>query len=123
MAEGKTTQHSESLGERVAQKSHEQTTVHGHQMDRATIFKFAGLIAFVALIAVIVVVAWPYIADVFTEGGVDRLVERVRNAGLNIVAVCAILDRQEGGREAIKEAGYDLLALFTREELVRLGRA
>lgn len=62
--------------------------------------------------------------DVVTTGGsLLKACERVRNAGLNIVAVCAILDRQEGGREAIKEAGYDLLALFTREELVRLGRA
>ena len=50
-------------------------------MDKATIFKFAGLIAFIVLMVVIVAVAWPYIADVFTEGGVDRLVERVQNAG------------------------------------------
>lgn len=71
----------ETLRERVSQKSHEQTTVHGHPMDKATIFKFAGLVAFFVLLAVIVVAAWPYIADVFTEGGVDRLVERVRSAG------------------------------------------
>ena len=50
-------------------------------MDRSTIFKFAGLIAFIALIIGIVVLAWPYLADVFTEGGVERLVERVQNAG------------------------------------------
>lgn len=59
----------------------EQTVVHGHKMDKATVFKFAGLVAFIALMAVIVVVAWPYISDVFSEGGVDRLVERVQNAG------------------------------------------
>ncbi|HAM15842.1 MAG TPA: hypothetical protein DCP91_08305 [Eggerthellaceae bacterium] len=53
----------------------------GRKLDQATIFKFAGLIAFIALMAVVVVVAWPYIADIFTEGGVDRLVERVQNAG------------------------------------------
>ncbi len=50
-------------------------------MDRSTIFKFVGLIAFIALIVGIVVLAWPYLADVFTEGGVDRLVERVQDAG------------------------------------------
>jgi len=50
-------------------------------MDRSNIFKFAGLIAFLVLMAVIVIVAWPYITDVFTEGGVERLVERVQNAG------------------------------------------
>ena len=44
------------------------------------------------------------------------------NAGLNIVAVCTILDREEGGREKLREAGYELLALFTRAELVALAR-
>ena len=58
-----------------------QTTVRGRPMDRATVFKFAGLVAFIAIMAVIVVIAWPYITDVFSEGGVDRLVERVQNAG------------------------------------------
>ena len=50
-------------------------------MNRSNLFKFAGLVAFFVLMAVIVVLAWPYIADVFTEGGVERLVERVQNAG------------------------------------------
>ena len=67
--------------ERLEERGHEQTTVHGHSMDRATVFKFAGLVAFIVIIAAIVVLAWPYIADVFSEGGVDRLVERVQNAG------------------------------------------
>ena len=61
--------------------------------------------------------------DVVTTGGsLLKACERVRDAGLNIAAVCAILDREEGGREAIAEAGYDLLALFTRKELVELAR-
>ena len=34
----------------------------------------------------------------------------------------AMLDREEGGREAIAEAGYNLLSLFTRKELVDLAR-
>lgn len=50
-------------------------------INRADALKFAGLVAFIAIMAIIVMVAWPYIADVFSEGGVDRLVERVRNAG------------------------------------------
>jgi len=67
--------------EEVHEKAHEQTTVHGHQMDRATVFKFVGLIAFIAVLAVIMVLLWPHLQDVFTEGGVERLVERMRNAG------------------------------------------
>ena len=48
---------------------------------------------------------------------------RVRAAGLDIVAVCCILDREEGGREKLKEAGYELHSLFTRKELVEMARA
>ncbi len=63
------------------------------------------------------------VEDVVTTGGsLLKACERVKAAGLNIVAVCTILDRQEGGREILQEAGYNLLALFTREELVKLGR-
>ncbi len=61
--------------------------------------------------------------DVVTTGGsLLKACERVKASGLNIVTVCTILDRQEGGREILKDAGYELLALFTREELVKLGR-
>ena len=61
--------------------------------------------------------------DVVTTGGsLLKACDRVLDAGLSIVAVCAILDREEGGREKLREAGYDLLALFTRAELVALAR-
>jgi len=33
-----------------------------------------------------------------------------------------VLDRGEGGREAIEAAGYQLRALFTRPELVELAK-
>ena len=69
------------MRDRLEERAHEQTTVRGRSMDRATVLKFAGLVAFIVIMAVIVIVAWPYIADVFPEGGVDRLVERVQNAG------------------------------------------
>ncbi|MBR3181740.1 MAG: TVP38/TMEM64 family protein [Eggerthellaceae bacterium] len=71
----------ESLIERMEEKAHEQTTVHGHVMLRSNIFKFAGLIAFIVIMAIIVIAVWPYVADVFSEGGVERLVDRVQNAG------------------------------------------
>ena len=48
---------------------------------KSNLFKFVGLLAFIAIVVIIVVAAWPYIADVFSEGGVERLVERVQNAG------------------------------------------
>jgi uncharacterized membrane protein YdjX (TVP38/TMEM64 family) len=71
----------ESLRQRLVEKSHERTTVRGREMDRATLFKFIGLIAFLVIMVVIVIAVWPYVADVFSEGGVRRLVERMRDAG------------------------------------------
>lgn len=50
-------------------------------MEAGDIFKFAGLVAFIVLVGVIMVIAWPYITDLFTEGGPERMVERVQEAG------------------------------------------
>lgn len=62
--------------------------------------------------------------DVVTTGGsLLKACERVEAAGLRIVAVCTVLDREEGGRQAIKDAGYDLISIFTRKELVEAARA
>ncbi len=71
----------ESLRQRLVEKSHEQTSIRGREMDRATLFRFIGLIAFLAIMVGVVIAVWPYVADVFSEGGVERLVDRVRNAG------------------------------------------
>ena len=61
--------------------------------------------------------------DVVTTGGsLLTACERVKDAGFNIVAVCTVLDREEGGSEAIAAAGYTLRALFRRKELLELGR-
>lgn len=59
--------------------------------------------------------------DVVTTGGsLLKACERVAACGIGIAAVCCILDREEGGREALAEAGYNLLALYTRRELLEL---
>jgi len=61
--------------------------------------------------------------DVCTTGGtLITAAERVRDAGLEIVGVLAVLDREEGGREKLKEAGLELNAIFTRQELLAAGR-
>lgn len=61
--------------------------------------------------------------DVVTTGGsLLKACERVRAAGLDIAAVCAILDREEGGRGKLREAGYELRAIFTRPMLVEMAR-
>ena len=67
--------------ETIREKAHEERTVAGHTMEAGDIFKFGGLIAFFALVCVVVVIAWPYITDLFTEGGPERMVERLQEAG------------------------------------------
>ena len=62
--------------------------------------------------------------DVVTTGtALLNACRRAQEAGLTIAAVCAILDREEGGREALAAAGFALQSLFTRRELVAAGRS
>jgi orotate phosphoribosyltransferase len=56
--------------------------------------------------------------DVVTTGASTlRAVERVRAAELEVVHVVALVDRQEGGREAIEEL-VPLTALFQRQDFL-----
>lgn len=59
---------------------------------------------------------------VSTGGSVLQACERVRDAGLDVAVICCVLDRGEGGREKLREAGYEVRAIFTRPELVALAR-
>jgi len=60
------------------------------------------------------------IDDVVTTGGSTiKAIERARAEGLQPVAAFALVDRQEGGREAIAALGVKVHALFTREDFPR----
>ncbi len=55
--------------------------------------------------------------DVVTSGGsILKGAELVKNAGAEVAVVMALIDRQEGGREAITAAGYDFVAIFTKQD-------
>lgn len=61
--------------------------------------------------------------DVVSSGGsVLQACERVRDAGLQVAVICCVLDRGEGGREALEQAGYAVRSIFTRPELVALAK-
>jgi len=61
--------------------------------------------------------------DVITTGGtLLKAVDRVREQSLNIVAIMGVLDREQGGRENIAKAGFELETIFTRKELVETAR-
>jgi orotate phosphoribosyltransferase len=57
--------------------------------------------------------------DVATSGGsLLKAIERVRDeTDWQIARVLCLVDRQEGARETLAQAGYELISLFTGEEL------
>jgi orotate phosphoribosyltransferase len=59
---------------------------------------------------------------VSTGASLLKAARRAEDAGLVVAAACGVLDRCEGGADAVCAAGYELRTLFTRPELVRIGR-
>ncbi|MDP2681551.1 MAG: orotate phosphoribosyltransferase [Deltaproteobacteria bacterium] len=59
------------------------------------------------------------VEDVVTTGGSSLLaVKMAEEEGLKVCAVFAIVDREEGGGEKIREAGYEFKAIFTKRDVV-----
>jgi orotate phosphoribosyltransferase len=57
--------------------------------------------------------------DVVTTGGSTiAAAGKLRAAGYAVVGVVALVDRLEGGREAIESAGLPLIALYTRRDFM-----
>jgi orotate phosphoribosyltransferase len=62
--------------------------------------------------------------DVVTTGGSAlKAVAQLREAGYRVERVVAIVDRQEGGAEAMAAAGLDLRSLFLLEEVAAVHQA
>ena len=61
------------------------------------------------------------VEDTITTGGSAlRAVEAVRAGGGDIAGVIALVDREEGGREALEREGLAVIALARVSEIVRL---
>lgn len=59
------------------------------------------------------------VEDTTTTGGsLLRAVERAREAGLEVVQVITVVDREEGAAETVRAAGMTLEAVTTRSELL-----
>ncbi|MBN2497508.1 MAG: orotate phosphoribosyltransferase [Deltaproteobacteria bacterium] len=57
--------------------------------------------------------------DVITTGGSTlRSLERVEQAGLEVLCALVLVDRLEGGREAVEAAGHSLLSVFDRHDFL-----
>jgi orotate phosphoribosyltransferase len=58
------------------------------------------------------------VEDVITSGGqVIMSGEDLKNLGALTNHVVCVIDREQGGREKLREAGFELSALFTMTEL------
>lgn len=56
--------------------------------------------------------------DVITTGGSTiKAIDRAGKCGLKVLGVVVLIDRQEGGREAIEKLGVPVRTLLTREEI------
>ncbi len=61
------------------------------------------------------------VEDVITVAGqVCTSVRQMRELGLKVQHVICVIDRQQGGRENLKDIGCSLTSVFTLEELERL---
>jgi orotate phosphoribosyltransferase len=57
--------------------------------------------------------------DVVTTGGSSlKAVKRTEEAGLEVLGILVLVDRQEGGRENIEKAGYKLVSLYNRADFI-----
>jgi orotate phosphoribosyltransferase len=57
--------------------------------------------------------------DVVTTGGSTlKAAAKLREAGYVVAGVVALVDRLEGGREAIEADGLELVTLFTRDDFI-----
>ncbi|MDA1082816.1 MAG: orotate phosphoribosyltransferase [Gemmatimonadetes bacterium] len=61
------------------------------------------------------------IEDVITTGGsAQRAIAAVRQAGATVIGVLAVVDREEGGREALAAENVPIIALVSISELLAL---
>lgn len=59
--------------------------------------------------------------DVITTGkSTIEAINRAKEEGLEIVKAIVLIDRQEGGREAVEALGYKLDSIVTRDEVMEL---
>ncbi|HEB68499.1 MAG TPA: orotate phosphoribosyltransferase, partial [Desulfobulbus sp.] len=59
------------------------------------------------------------VEDVVTTGGtLIQVIERVENEGFKVGLVATVVDREEGGAQALAGHGYPLKAIFTRTQLI-----
>lgn len=72
-------------------KLHQTKTIRSKSVDVADIVKLVGLVAFLVVLVVSCVAAWPVISDAFADGGVDGVIRRVQDASVFGVVVLLLM--------------------------------
>lgn len=58
------------------------------------------------------------VEDVVTTGGSSvSAADALEDAGFEVIGIIAVVDRQEGARETIEQAGYDFESIFTKRDI------
>ena len=58
--------------------------------------------------------------DVLTGGtSVERTIDILKELECRVLRIIALVDRKEGGKEKLEKLGYDVVALFTVEDLLK----
>lgn len=67
--------------EELAEEARQSVRIGKKEFQKGDIIKFGGLIAFFLVMIFICVLIFPYIQELFEPGGIDRVIDRVRDAG------------------------------------------
>jgi len=60
------------------------------------------------------------VEDVVTTGSsVIKAIFRAEEAGLQVIKVITLIDREEGGRTVIEGKGYEYIPIFTRSDFIK----
>ncbi|MBK5283011.1 MAG: hypothetical protein JJE16_13105, partial [Nitrospiraceae bacterium] len=61
------------------------------------------------------------IEDVITTGGSAlQAIQALQSFGATITGILALIDREEGGRAALEQAGFSVIALTTASQIAAL---
>ncbi len=74
-------EHAEERREKLQEAANRETDLGGRPVRNGDIFKIVGLVAFVVIMGVVCWLLWPYIHDLFEPGGIDKVINDVRDAG------------------------------------------
>ncbi len=79
----------------LRQKKHEHAAqyvnIHGHAVQKADIYRFLGLVCFIAVTGLTIYLLWPMIGECFEPGGTTRVLNDIQSAGAGGVFILFVL--------------------------------